>query len=274
MKYSIIMTVHDREPELLLGSLRSLFLSGLSDSEVIIVNDRSNCDYSWVKPYMQQRFTESRWIDTGDYEGYRFEGYGNPAHAFNLGLEVASKEGVLLMSSDVIVTRKAVRSLEKHHNPDCFWTPKIIDMDTQAEYCGPGRVFPMPWFLAAPTEACLAVGGWDENYLGGLCWEDNDFVGRLGLKLGALRADWDVVSYHHSHFQPAYEFGKEEVEAANLRNRDYTKAKWGGLPFDGEFTPFDVSRRPDPSGCQRFEFRGNDIDRLVRDTNGIKTVVR
>jgi glycosyltransferase involved in cell wall biosynthesis len=270
MVTSILMTVHDREPEVLLATLRSLWRCGLSDAEVVVVDDRSAMDYSWVRAYMKPRFRETKWVATGDYEGWRKDGYGNPAFAFNRGLELCTGDRVVAMSSDVIVTPRLIKFMEKYHDETCLWTPKVLDMDSGNEYCGAGRVFPMPWFLAAPTSACLEVGGWDENYLGGLCFEDNDFVGRVALKLGTLRADWDVYGYHQSHIQPAYDINDPEIVEANQRNRDYTKSKWGGIPFDGEFTPFDVARRPDATGCQKFVFRGNNLEELVAKTNGLK----
>lgn len=270
MKYSVLMTVHDREPEVLLACLRGLRRSGLQDAEIVIVDDRSTTDAKGLVQSVQSQFATVKFIETGDYDGYRIKGYGNPAYAFNRGLEVVAGETVLLMSSDVIVTPPAVKSMKRYHNQECIFTPKVYDMDKMSEYCGPGRVFPMPWFTAAPTQACIDVGGWDEQYMGGLCWEDNDFIGRVALKLGLMRADWDSFVFHQSHYQPAYDWEDPEVKEANNRNRDYTKQKWGGLPFDGEFTPFNVSRRPDPSGIQQYVFAGNDISGLIEKTQGIR----
>ena len=259
MKYSVLMTVHDREPEVVLATLRSLHRSGLSDIELLIVDDRSSMDYSWIRSYAAPRFSSVKWIPTGDYEGFRVEGYGNPAHAFNMGLEQATGECLVVMSSDVIVTPNAVKSLERFWDPTCLWTPKVIDMDTHHEYCGPTRPFPMPWMLAMPTKVAQELGGWDEIFLMGLCYEDNDFVGRLGLKLGTVRCDRDSVVYHQSHTQPAYQIENEEVLAANGRNRDLCKRKWGGIPFDGEQSCWTMTKRPDPSGCTRLEISADHL---------------
>lgn len=256
MTTAVLMTVHDREPEVLLSTFRGLRRSGLWNAQIIVVDDRSTMDYSWVKPYAKAAFPEIRWVVTGDYGGFRVNGYGNPAKAFNMGLQFVTTDRVVLMSSDVIVTPRVVQKMEQQHNESCIWTPRVVDLDSTNEYCGQSRFFPMPWFLAVPSKAAFDVGGWDEKYLDGLCYEDNDFVGRLALKLGVCRCDWTAVAYHQSHEQPAYDRTNEDVVAANDRNRQITKAKWQGIPFDSEFTPFDVSRFPDPSGVTSYAFRG------------------
>lgn len=254
VKTSVLMTVHDREPEVLLATLRSLHRGGLGESELIIVDDRSSMDYSWVRDYAKPRFSNVKWIPTGDYKGFRVEGYGNPSRAFNVGVEIATGECLVVMSSDVIVTPGAIKSLERYWTPECLWTPCVIDMDSRHEYCGPTRPFPMPWMLAMPTKVAQESGGWDEAFLDGLCYEDNDFVARMALRLGTIRCDWDAIVYHQSHIQPAYDTTSEEVLAANFRNRDACKKKWQGIPFDPDVTPFTITKRPDPSGCVRLEF--------------------
>jgi hypothetical protein len=227
--------------------------ASLSDIELVIVDDRSEMDYSWIRDYAKPRFTSVKWIRTGDYEGFRVDGYGNPARAFNVGLELCTGERLIVMSSDVIVTPGAVKSMDRFWSTDCLYTPRVIDLDRNVEYCGATRPFPMPWFLVMPTAVAQQGGGWDEKFLGGLCFEDNDFVGRMALRLGLIRCDWTATVYHQSHFQPAYEGQDEAVAEANRRNKDICLSKWGGIPFDGQLSCFTTTRRPDPSGCTRIE---------------------
>lgn len=253
VKTSVLMTVHDREPEILLPTLRSLHRSGLDDIELIIVDDRSDMDYSWVKPYATPRFSVVKWATTGDYEGHRLNGYGNPSKAFNTGLFLATGDRLIVMSSDVIVTSDAVKSMDRHWTPACGYTPRVMDLDTQIEYCGPTRPFPMPWFLVLPTKDVQEMGGWDEQFLAGYAFEDNDFVGRIALKLGTILCDWVPVVYHQTHERPGGtdNYGKEAP--AFERNRDLCMKKWGGIPFDSEFTPFTLLKKLDASGCSKLE---------------------
>jgi len=253
VKTSVLMTVHDREPEVLLATLRSLHRSGLSESELVIVDDRSKMAYTWIKDYAKPRFRSVKWIPTGEYAGFRADGYGNPAHAFNVGLDICTGERLIVMSSDVIATPASCWSMDRFWTPEYLYTPRVINMDTYREYCGATRPFPMPWFLVMSTKLAQQVGGWDETFINGLCYEDNDFVGRLGLQVEAIRCDWDAVVYHQSHVQPAYDVKSEEISAANARNRDIIKKKWGGIPFDGENACWTMKTKPDPAGCTRLE---------------------
>lgn len=257
-KTSVLMTVHDREAEVLLSTLRGLWRSGLGDAELVIVNDRSTLDYSWIKAYAQPRFAAVKWADAGEYDGFRIDGYGNPARAFNTGLQIVTGERLVVMSSDVIVTPRVVKSLDRYWTPEWLYTPQIINLDDGNEYCGVRRPFPMPWFLAMPAATALAVGGWDDAFMGGLCFEDNDFVGRMALSLSGVRCDWSVAAWHQSHVQPAYDQTLEGVLEANARNRDICKRKWGGVPFDSEQPCWTMVSKPDPSGCTKLEFSGAD----------------
>ena len=265
MNFSAVMTLHDRDHELIANTLRSMYRSGMKDCEVVIVNDRSTYDYSGLKEGAEAMFDKCHWVDTGEYDGFRVNGYGNPAYAFNLGLQTAERENVVLMSSDVIVTKRAVERMKRFTSERHAWTPIVYDFELgfEREYCGPKRFFPMPWFLAAPRQACVDCGAWDESYLGGLCFEDNDFVGRLGLQIGTILGDWTCWVYHQSHDQPAYDFNDAEVKSANDRNRQLTMRKWAGIPFDGTLTPMDILRKPHESGCSSLLFQQDGLlDRL------------
>lgn len=271
MDLSIIMTVHDREPEILVNSLRWLSIGAFKDAEVIIVDDRSSMSYDWVMEYGKYRFSEFKWVKTGDYDGFRLEhGYGNPSRAFNVGLLEATRANLGLMSSDVLVTKKASISLSSSLKFNLPITPRVLDLESNAEYCGPTRFFPMPWFLIVPRNIALDIGGWDEAYLDGISFEDNDFVGRVGLKCGKILADWDSIIYHQSHYQPAYIPTPDLVEA-HEKNRRLTMNKWKGIPFDKEKTPFDVTRKYDPNGFYSMVFTEGSglLDRAVSLTKGI-----
>ncbi len=237
----------------MLSTLRSLHRCGLAEAELVIVDDRSGMDYSWIRDYAKPRFDTVKWQPTGEYEGFRADGYGNPARAFNVGLDICTGERLVVMSSDVIITPGAVKSMDRFHADDALYTPKVIDMDSGVEYCGSRRPFPMPWFLAMPTKVAQQVGGWDEAYLGGFCYEDNDFVARVARRLGVIRCDWEAIVYHQSHVQPAYDVKSDEILAANLRNRDICMKKWSGIPFDDEKAAFTITKKPDPLGCTRLE---------------------
>jgi hypothetical protein len=251
---SIVMTVSDREPELLMSTVRWLRMSDLDDTEILIVDDCSRLDYSFYKPVLD--ICNARLIRLEPYECYQVEGenYNNPAKAFNRGLAEAQGSRVILMSSDVLAPPRALHMARQFDPTEAIYCPRVVDLATQAEYCGLSRIFPMPWFLSCSADHARKCGGWDENYLGGLCWEDNDFVGRLALTTGKILYDFDSIVWHQSHQQPAY-WDEPVVVEANKRNRKYTLDKWTSLPFgDSDKIAFESKRVRHETGHLMFEY--------------------
>lgn len=253
MKYSILLTVFNREPEVLLATLHSLSQCDLTDTEIVVVNDCSAMRYGFVREYMQAKFENGGWHDMEPYTAFRLEGgFNNPARAFNQAALLSKGENLFIMSSDVLVPPRVFEKARKVDLSKTLWTPFVEDTHgnppLMGVYCGPNRLFPMPWFLGVSREALFAVKGWDEKYLEGLCFEDNDVVGRLALHTGRFMGDWSVKVYHQGHSQPAYNLDDPIVLAANERNREWTREKWRGIPFDSEFTPFNVTRKMQEDG--------------------------
>ena len=274
MKYSVLMTVFNREPELLLSTIRSLSRCDLTDCEIIMVNDGSTMNYEWVRAAMAARLKETAytWIDAPKYDACRItDGFNNPSRAFNLALDAAKGENVVIMSSDVLVNPRVFERIRRFDLSEMAWTPMVIDTESSAQYCGPMRLFPAPWCLAASRQICLDIGGWDETYLKGMCYEDNDFIGRLMLKTGRFIGDWTTIAYHQTHEQPAYNMSIEEIKTANEINREYTKTKWSGIPFHPEYVPFDVLRKPHKSGdiVHECRYEGNLLADTIAATRGL-----
>jgi hypothetical protein len=245
MKRSILMTIHDREPAVLMSTLRSLWRAGVADEEeLVLVNDRSSRPIDWATDMAKKMFANVTVIDVKEEPEFSIEGFANPSRAFNIGLEACQGADLWIMSSDVLVNPAVIDRARKVRTKEMIWTPLILDLDTQMQYCGPTRMFPMPWFLVCSTEKAIECGGWDETYMQGMCYEDNDFVGRLAACTGAFQGDWSVCAYHQSHVQPAYLVEREEIRAANEKNKDWTRKKWGGIPFS-ELAVFDVVREMD-----------------------------
>ena len=243
-KYTIAMTVFDREPEVLMSTFRWLAACDLRDTEVVVVDDLSHIEYGWIEAYKPRM--DLRWFRMDPYECYTIgeSGYKNPSKAFNRCLSEARGERITVISSDVIVPPRVWDASKKVTSG--VYCPMTIDLASSMEYCGPHRLFPMPWFLAFDRRDALDCGGWDENYLLGLCWEDNDFVGRLALKSKRMVCDWTSICWHQSHEQPAYNVDQHWVAAANSRNKAYTQEKWKGLPFGPPDMPaFSMGRSRD-----------------------------
>lgn len=279
MKTSVVMTVFDRPIEILLRTLRGLIECDLTDTQVVVVNDGSKSPYKSIKTYLKDNVEHQVWFDMPEYEAFRLDdGTNNPARAFNQAVSLATGENLIVMSSDVLVPPSTMAKAQKLDFAKAMWTPYVEDTfgrmpEIGREYCGPQRLFPMPWFLGMSRAHLLEVGGWDEGYLGGLCYEDNDVVGRVALKTGRFIGDWTHKVYHQGHHQPAYQDQPDVVEA-NQRNREYTMKKWGGIPFDREYTPFDVVRKMQTSGDAAHECidKAGKLEAAVAQTTGMLAV--
>ena len=167
-----------------------------------------------------------------------------------------------MLSSDVLVPPGVLAASRVCYREDAIYCPMTIDLASSMEYCGPHRVFPMPWFLYMPRRVAVDAGGWDEAYLRGSCWEDNDFVGRIALEAGRILCDWGSICWHYSHEQPAYR-NETAIQVSNNRNRVYTMDKWTGIPFSTpDVLAFEMGRGRD-------EATGH-ISLAFKDVKGIK----
>lgn len=259
-----------------MGTLRSLSRGPVEDFEVIFCDDRSTIDYTWVEPYLKFRFPYYKKIATGDYDAFRWNGNNCPVYAFNRCLEAAEGAIAIAMSSEILVPPSAMQAALQNDPQEMVYTPGVIDTESFAQYCGPKRIFPMPWFLAFSRKIAIDIGGWDETYLDGTCFDDNDFAGRLALATGRFVGDWEQTVYHQSHHQ-LYEETKTNValKAAWDKNRAYTKRKWSGIPFDHELVPFDVVRTPHESGNIAYECtaEGTLLADTIAATKGLRVPV-
>lgn len=241
---SIIMTVYNRPAVQLMNTLYWLAMSDLSETEVIVVDDGSTEPMPWLEPLLVQM--GGKLVTMEPYEAFRIDGgYNAPSKAFNRGLEEAQGERLCILSSDVLVPPRVLAAARQCYRPDVIYCPMTIDLASTMEYCGPHRVFPMPWFLYLSRQVAIDAGGWDETYLLGSCWEDNDFVGRIALQTKRILCDWGSICWHQSHEQPAYR-QDEAITISNQRNRVYTMDKWTGIPFaTPDLLAFEMGRARD-----------------------------
>lgn len=276
MKTSVILTIHDREAAVLMAMLRSLQRSIRTedDAEVVIANDRSEKNLDWMVEALRMSGLDYTWVDVADYPAFRIPGTGHngPSRAFNEALAVATGERIIAMSSDVIVTPRAWRAALAVDPKEGMWSPRVWDLEGVPfmEYCGPTRVFPMPWFLSMDGKTLRDVGGWDEKYLEGISYDDNDIAGRVCLAQGRFFLDYETQVYHQSH--PLFIDSRvPEMKEALDRNREWTMKKWTGVPFEGMSTPFDVLRRPHKSGRISFEVKAPEgrLESVIAQTTGL-----
>lgn len=239
-KAAVVMTVYNR-PLVVLCNTFAALKRALPDERVIVVDDASITLPNLAAMCSEFGFEYVRCDTIAECPGtYNIDGYNNPAHAFNVGIEAAAGcDELIIMSSDIIVQSKfgALLKLYREQNllEQCVWMPTVVDMDSGNPFLSPLCHWPMPWFCLTLRKHVEAIGRYDENYLRGIAFEDNDFSGRLLTHVGGLILDGNFLAYHQSHDQVAY----SDKGYGWTINETYTREKWGGVPF----RPQDMSVR-------------------------------
>lgn len=221
------MTVFDRDERVLMNTLHALARTGLPGTEVLVVDDGSTIDYSSFWPafegIMPLRVTSRNTIES--VEGaYHIGGHNNPAWVNNRALELVETEKVIFLSSDCIVQPHLFDALARHDLAKAMVSTRVVDLDSGKVYCGTERPFPMQWCLATTTKNAIECGGFDEEYVKGMAFEDADFSARLALLTGKAVIDLGVTSWHQSH--PAVYYS-DDGKGYKI-SEEYTKRKWGG----------------------------------------------
>lgn len=272
VKTTILMTVFNRPPRVLWNTLHALRKNDLTNCEVLIVDDGSTVDYADQKSYASQYEMPVRWlrIEADEYPGaYRFphkDGgyYNNCAYATNRGIAAAEGSRLMFLSSDCMLPKHAVAHAKRCG--DHFWLASVMDQATNQLWVGDHRIITVNWFASAKREHIEAVGGFDEEYMNGMGYEDADFGARLGLYLGHIVFDMATMAIHQSHPPLAYTDGRDGFR----RSGEYTERKWGGPLWattpggplelgkyrDGDMIRVNVALRsgfPDPLAGARFK---------------------
>lgn len=234
MRNVIAMTVFNRPHLTLINTLVKLGTCGADwtkDSEIVMADDGSVTSY---EPLLEQfgnlpiRYLKH---DTRQHmpEAYSIDGHNNPAHVSNWLLSQLDCENLFWMSSDIMVRPLIVCEALKLDLQNVVWMPCVVELDTNYGILCPNRIAPFGWFYGTRIEHFRSVQ-WDESYMRGIAFEDNDFMARLALHVGRFVIDKNVVVWHQSHPQAAY---SDKMKGWKT-NEAYTREKWGGIPWHSQ----------------------------------------
>lgn len=172
-------------------------------------------------------------------DAYHIDEHKNPAWAMNQCLKLANEktdsDWLLLIGSDVLVSPLFKPVWESFGKMDSLWVPRVVDMDTAAQWCWTGRLWPMTWCVLTKREWLNDVGGWDENLMRGMAFDDNDLMGRLMQRVGRLVIDDRCTAWHQSHPPQAY---SDDWKGFKI-NEKYIHEKW-----KCDFAPFNRTDQP------------------------------
>jgi glycosyltransferase involved in cell wall biosynthesis len=230
------MTVFNRPVRVLWNTLHALKQNNLKNCEILIVDDGSTIDYECQKQFCDQYEMPVRWmrIEASEYPEWTYtiphpDGgvINNPALAMNRAIAEANGKRLMFLSSDCMIPKFAVDQAKKCS--DYYWIASVMDQASNIMYVCDQRPVPLHFFSSCKKEHVEAIGGFDENYLRGIAYEDNDFGVRLGLYCRHVVFDQEVMVVHQSH--PPLSYSDKGV-GLHI-NEDYTMKKWGSaIPWN------------------------------------------
>lgn len=237
---AVVLTLHNRPANVLERTLDGLLGPDIGDTlSLVVVDDGSDAEHRQGYQPLRKRIEEAEipceWIEHSTLEHrpetYHIDGHNNPAYVNNVALQaIAAMQAprCLLLSSDVVLAPQALETALIWPR-ETIVSAQIVDSARGAVLNSSRRPWPMCWFVLCDTEAICEVG-FDEEYLKGMAFEDNDFMGRLFLRQGHLAIDDAVLGVHQAHPQTAY----SDKGVGFRRSEQYTREKWGGVPFRGD----------------------------------------
>jgi hypothetical protein len=237
MSLSVIMTVNKRSVADLTSVLSSFrYMVGNDEyEEMVIVNDRG--DRAVLESCLRTLGLEARIVDIDGPPGRLC-----PSKAWNAGFAAATSTHYLCISSDTVLIPKSVRRAREITEI----LPDVITFG-RAEHCGLFYSFvlnktetramttyfsPDPlgfvWIVPAAALAAIDPPGYDEIYMGGSCYEDNDIVQRLWLGGYDFLFCDDIHGFHLEHGR-TFLVDKDGL-ALVKKNEEIFKARFGLPP--------------------------------------------
>jgi len=233
MKYSVLMPYYMRS-KLFLNTVVSLLhhYGGREDFEVIVIEDPKNSDeekkaLSCLPPFIKVVSSPFRSL--------------NPAQAFNMGAGLANGEFLVLTNPECFHQTNILSGLDRHFSImrrqyvvcACM---NIHEYQFGIKNFGELKYTPLDWYQhtkhnnrllhfcsALPKDLFLEIGGFDEEYKDGVCYEDADFREKL-IKSGIpMTPDDDLVTLHLAHSR---DYQNEDMSLVHKNEEIYFR-KWG-----------------------------------------------
>ncbi|MBR4287634.1 MAG: glycosyltransferase family 2 protein [Clostridia bacterium] len=150
MKYSVIIPAYNCE-KTIEATVKSVLVSGLSDFEIVIVNDGSKDNTKAVCDKLAEAYKEVKCIHKEN---------GGVSSARNLGIDEASGEYLLFMDSDDTYKSDGFKKINNLLNEG---TADLIVFGLSFNYYKGDKIYRSD-VLAYPTEGVLKPSQWSEDF--------------------------------------------------------------------------------------------------------------
>lgn len=240
---SIVMAYRDRKNHLW-ATLESIAKSSVKDKEVIIVNDRSiHAHFVYDAP---KYFPFVQIIDVTRMDHY------NPCVPYNRGFRVAQGDIIVIQNPECFHVGDVLSHVVEHMTEDSYLTYSCYSLGSKDTSClqrtsdptkislfdgipdgfGDGGWFNHPihrpsayhFCSAMTTKNLRALGGFDERYAYGMCYDDDEFlsrVRRMGLRVEVAAEPYVLHQKHNKivppHINELVEKNRKLYEEVTLR---------------------------------------------------------
>lgn len=230
MTVSMVLTVNNRPAEVSIEVADSLKLRGNAPDELIVVLDRPSEE---AKIGARVAYSDLGFpVHFVEIEGE--PGWKGPAKAWNAGFKAASGELLYCISSEVVqdagnVEKARVAADSGHvavfgacHNSQK--TPEVVGAE-------PGLLVssemprPLGFIVCMPTWVVRRVEGFDEKFMDGFWFDDDDFFRRLWAEGIDFLFDDSIHGVHLHHDRP--DLTEESIDI----NRRYFLSKHGNADW-------------------------------------------
>ena len=247
---TLALTIHNRSREVSQQVADSLRLPGNSPDAAIIVLDRPTPDalQATYAAYQDLPFP-TQFIHIKDGPA----GWLSPVRAWNTAFRHVQTSHLYCISSDTVqapgnidIARKLLTELPNtalHGSASCSCGPQGQEVNWGGQapgnlLCDAAHPRPLGFIWAAPTAPVKAIDGYDEAFMAGFWYDDNDFFYRLweaGLNFTFTNS---LHGTHIHHERTALS------QAGISTNTAYMLRKWGSL--DPLSSALHLTSRPDP----------------------------
>ena len=255
MKLSVILTIHNRSPEVSQQVADSFKLPGNEFDELVVVLDRPTDEarqgamkaYSPLKakgagkkhhsiPSGWDRGPSKPLEDSGVHFttiGIGEPGWKGPAKAWNRGFQQATGDLLYCISSEVVQEEGNIDKARKAAESGNVIFGSCHNSTREALVVGaePGLLVsskmprPLGFIVCMPAANVKTINGFDEDFMKGFWFDDDDFFLRLWNSGVDFQFEDSIHGTHLDHTRPGLE--TQEGQAKIARNRELMTQKHG-----------------------------------------------
>jgi glycosyltransferase involved in cell wall biosynthesis len=235
MKYSIVMPYYNR-PELVYTlETYADFYSSRKDLEIIIVEDCKNYNDKGLHDSLMSLIDKFK--DTLDIKVFMDPKLSyNPSSKYNLGVQEASGEVIMLTSPEIAHTSNILKTIDKEMRQNLYIVcacKAIFMVERWNKFTECLVKFHMWYQHTKYRNACYhfcsfitkldytRIGGFNEEFCAGIAYDDDNFIKRVHRAGLLIVPNDDLISVHVEHSR-SYDISPEEY----IRLTEVNKKLW------------------------------------------------